>query len=76
MQAPSTSSARQRFAANLRAARLSAGLSQEELAGKARLHRNYVGSVERGERNIAIDNMEKLAVALDLPLVELLGEIA
>ena len=40
-----------------------------ELAG---LHRTYVGSVERGERNIAVDNMEALAKALDLDISDLL----
>jgi len=48
------------------------GLSQEELAERAGLHRTYVGSVERGERNIAIDNMEKVAIALGVPLTSLL----
>ncbi len=67
-------SARQRFAASLRQIRLKKALSQERLADLARLHRNYVGSVERGERNISIDNMEKLASALGVSLVELLME--
>lgn len=65
-------SARQRFAANLRQARLNRGVSQEELAELADLHRTYVGSVERGERNISIDNMERLARALQLEIVDLL----
>lgn len=57
------------FAENLRAARRALGLSQEALADLVGLHRTYVGSVERGERNIAIDNMEALArgVKAELP---------
>lgn len=48
------------------------GISQETLAELAGLHRTYVGSVERGERNIAVDNMEALAAALQLDISELL----
>jgi transcriptional regulator with XRE-family HTH domain len=47
-------------------------MSQEKLAELAALHRTYVSSVERGERNITVDNMEKLAVALGVQLRELL----
>lgn len=65
-------SARLIFAANLRRARKEVGVSQEELADMAGLHRTYVGSVERGERNISIDNMECLALALNRPLVDLI----
>ncbi|MEO1009559.1 MAG: helix-turn-helix transcriptional regulator [Planctomycetota bacterium] len=64
------------FAANLRRIRTDVGLSQEALAAKAKLHRTYVGSVERGERNISIDNMEKLAHALGVVVVDLLAEDA
>ena len=70
----SHTSARLIFADNLRNARLEKGLSQEELAGISGLHRTYVGSVERGERNISIDNMECLADALGVGLVDLLRE--
>ena len=66
--------ARQIFAKNLRRERLNRKLSQESLADLAELHRTYVGSVERGERNISIDNMERLANALGCKLANLLTE--
>ncbi|WP_349496698.1 helix-turn-helix transcriptional regulator [Sideroxydans sp. CL21] len=65
--------ARLRFAANMRFARQQLGISQEELADWCGLHRTYIGSVERGERNISIDNMEAIAVALRQELTVLLS---
>jgi transcriptional regulator with XRE-family HTH domain len=50
-----------RFGKTLREYREAKGYSQEELAERANLHRNYVGSVERGERNVALENIVKLA---------------
>lgn len=67
--------ARNRLAFHLRARRRAVGLSQEVLADLAGLHRTYVGGIERGERNVSIDNIEKLARALDSDVVELLGRI-
>jgi transcriptional regulator with XRE-family HTH domain len=67
-------SARQRFAKNLRLRRLELGLSQEALADQAGLHRTYIGSIERAERNISIDSMARLAMALGLELVDLLRD--
>ncbi len=64
--------ARQQFASNLKEQRLARGLSQEDLADLCGLHRTYVGSVERGERNISIDNMERLAISLDVPMEQLI----
>jgi transcriptional regulator with XRE-family HTH domain len=67
-----SSSARRIFAQRLRQIRQIKGLSQEELADMADLHRTYVGSVERSERNVSIDNMERLANALEVDITELL----
>lgn len=69
-----TPKSRKIFARNLREIRIKQGLSQEELADIAGLHRTYVGSVERGERNISIDNMERLASALKINIQELLND--
>lgn len=61
-----------RFGLKLRQAREEMSISQEVLAEKAGLHRTYIGQVERGERNISIDSMERLADAVSLPLWEML----
>ena len=62
------------FATNLRRIRNEQGLSQEDLALKSGLHRTYIGSVERIERNISIDNMELLASSLNISLLDLLKD--
>ncbi|MGH7089836.1 MAG: helix-turn-helix domain-containing protein [Stellaceae bacterium] len=60
------------LADNIRRLRRERGLSQEELADICGLHRTYVGSVERGERNVTLSSLELLAQALDVSVVELL----
>ena len=50
------------------------GLSQEKLADRAHLHRTYLGSVERGERNVSLKNIVLIASALRISPSELLGE--
>ncbi len=62
------------FAANIRRIRLDKKMTQEEVAERADLHPNYVSSVERGERNISICNIERIARALDVPIYTLLQE--
>ncbi len=62
---------KRRFGERLRALRQERDLSQEELAFKAGLHRTYLSSTERGERNIALVNIHRLARALEVDIVEL-----
>ena len=61
-----------RFGELLRAVRLRKGLSQEKLADLAGLHRTFVSSVERGERNISLMNIARLAKALETTLAKLM----
>lgn len=56
--------ARIKFGNKLREARHEAGMSQEELGFRSGLHRTYIGSIERGEQSISVDNVYKLAKAL------------
>ncbi len=51
------------------------GFTQEELADRAHLHRNYVGGVERGERNLSLINIVELAHALAIKPADLLKDI-
>jgi transcriptional regulator with XRE-family HTH domain len=64
-----------RFGANFARTRKRAGLSQEEVAVRASLHRTEVGLVERGERMPRIDTALRLAGALEVPLDDLLDGI-
>lgn len=59
------------FGAHLRKLRQAADLSQEQLADLAGLDRSYVGGVERGERNVSLENIAKIASALNRTLPEL-----
>lgn len=69
---PRSASARQLLARNLLRLRRERGWSQEALALQAGLHRTFVAHVERQARNIALDNIEKFAVALGVELYVLL----
>ena len=63
MKAP-PSELRRIVADNVRRLRVELGMSQEQLAAEAGLHRTYVGAIERAERNLSLDNIERLALAL------------
>jgi transcriptional regulator with XRE-family HTH domain len=61
-----------RFGQRLRQLRLKAGLSQEAFAEKCGLDRTYIGGIERGERNVALRNINEIARGLGVSLAELL----
>lgn len=60
------------FGSRVRQLRLERGWSQERLAGVVGLDRTYVGGVERGERNVSLENIARLAAALDVRLSDLM----
>jgi transcriptional regulator with XRE-family HTH domain len=64
-----------RFGRRVQRRRRDLGLSQEALAERAGLHRTYVGSLERGERNVALLNLVALARALNLRTAEMLDGV-
>lgn len=61
-----------KFGDNVRNKRKERGLSQEQLSFKADLHRTYIGMIERSEKNITLGNIDKIAKALDVEIIELL----
>ena len=72
---PTSSDPRALLGQYVRELRLRRGYSQEELAERANLHRNYVGGVERGERNLSLINIVELARALSVKPADLLKNI-
>lgn len=64
------------FGQNVRRIRQEIGFSQEELAFRAKLHRTYISSIERGVRNVSLENIFAIAEALEVPPGELLKPVA
>lgn len=62
------------LAHNIRFLRTKNNISQEYLADLCELHRTYISDIERGNRNVSIDNIEKIAKALNIPASTLLKE--
>lgn len=60
------------FGSRVREFRSNLKISQEELAHRANLHRTYIGMIERAEKNITLENIEKIAKALNVPITKLL----
>lgn len=73
MKICSVNPVRETLATNLRRLRAERELSQEALADLAGIHRNYLGGIERCERNVGLDNLSKIANALRVPLAELIS---
>lgn len=65
----------QSFGYTVRKIRESKGISQEALAGLCDLHRTYVSDVELGKRNISLENIEKITIALDISLAAFFTEV-
>jgi transcriptional regulator with XRE-family HTH domain len=61
-----------KFGERIRDLRKQKSVSQEDLAFKAGVHRTYIGMIERGEKNITLENINKLAIALDISIGDLL----
>lgn len=64
-----------KFGQKVREERIKLGLSQENLATRAGVHRTYIGMIERAEKNITLENIEKIARALELKIHELTKEL-
>lgn len=60
------------FGSNVKKCRLKCGWSQEQLAQRAGLHRTYIGSIERSERNVSLLNIERIAHALGVSIKDLI----
>ncbi|MFZ2226258.1 MAG: helix-turn-helix transcriptional regulator [Candidatus Moraniibacteriota bacterium] len=63
-----------KFGEKVRTERLRQGLSKEKLASKAGVHRTYIGMIERAEKNITLENIEKIAKALKVDISNLLTD--
>ena len=64
-----------KFGQKVRNERTKLGLSQEELASRAGVHRTYVGMIERAEKNITLENIQKIAGALNIKLSDIFRDI-
>jgi transcriptional regulator with XRE-family HTH domain len=64
-----------KFGDKVREERLGRNLSQEQLATKAGVHRTYIGMIERAEKNITLENIQKIAGALNIKLSEIFRDL-
>jgi transcriptional regulator with XRE-family HTH domain len=66
---------RERFGLAVKIRREELSLTQEDLAGRAGMHRTYLSDIERGSRNVALINIERLAAGLSMPMSELFRRV-
>lgn len=64
-----------KFGARVQELRIAQGLSQEVLAQRSGLHRTYIGGIERGERNVSLINIQKIANGLSISIEYLLSDL-
>ena len=74
MRRKRTADIKERFGHAVRKRRQELGISQEELADRAELHRTYIGDIERGARNLSLENIEKIAKALEVSVSVLFAD--
>lgn len=65
-----------RFGNAIRVIRRREGISQEELADRCGLHRTYISDIELGKRNVSLENIDRLACALNISLIDLFDEVS
>ena len=65
----------QSFGSTIRKLRISKGISQETFADLCNLHRTYISDIELGKRNVSLENIERIAIALQVPITKLFEEV-
>ena len=65
-----------KFGKKVKEQRLKMGLSQEKLAARAKVHRTYIGMIERAEKNITLENINKIATALNMELSDMFNRLS
>ena len=63
------------FGSTIRKLRISKGISQETYADLCNLHRTYISDIELGKRNVSLENIERIAIALQVPITKLFEEV-
>ena len=63
------------FGSTIRKLRISKGISQETFADLCNLHRTYISDIELGKRNVSLENIERIAIALQVPITKLFEEV-
>lgn len=63
------------FGSTIRRLRISKGISQETFADLCNLHRTYISDIELGKRNVSLENIERIAIALQVPITKLFEEV-